>query len=59
LTAAQAIEFHRPLKSGPSIEAALALIRERVERLQDDRSVTGDIESIADLVSSGAFGGVA
>jgi len=59
LAAAQAIEFHRPMKSGPAIEAALALIRERVERLEDDRSLTGDIESVADLVGSGALGGVA
>ncbi|MFV2007620.1 MAG: histidine ammonia-lyase [Longimicrobiales bacterium] len=59
LAAAQAIEFHRPLKSGPSIEAALALIRERVPRLEDDRSLTGDIESIAELVRSGVLGAVA
>ncbi|GMR11908.1 MAG: histidine ammonia-lyase [Gemmatimonadota bacterium] len=59
LAAAQAIEFHRPLKSGPPIEAALALIRERVPRLEDDRSLTGDMESIADLVRSGVLGVVA
>ncbi len=58
MAAAQAIEFHRPLKSGPAIEAALALIRGRVPRLEEDRSLTGDIESIAELVRSGVLGAV-
>ncbi len=58
LAAAQAIEFHRPQKSGPAIEAALTLIRDRVVRLEEDRSLTGDINSIAGLVRSGVLGAV-
>jgi len=58
MAAAQAIEFHRPLKSAPAIEAALALVRGRVLRLEEDRSLTGDIESLAELVRSGVLGAV-
>ena len=58
LAAAQAIEFHRPLKSGPAIEQALSLIRDRVVRLEEDRSLTGDIDAIAGLVRNGALGAV-
>ena len=58
LAAAQAIEFHRPLKSSPAIEKALSLIRGRVMRLEEDRSLTGDIDAIAELVRSGALGAV-
>ncbi len=58
MAAAQAIEFHRPLKSAPPIEAALALVRGRVLRLEEDRSLTGDIESLAELVRSGVLGAV-
>ena len=52
---AQAIEAHRPLKTGARLEQAHALIRERVAPLTDDRPLTEDIEGLAGLALSGAF----
>ena len=37
LGAAQGLEFNRPLTSSDAIEAAVARLRERVPRLEDDR----------------------
>ena len=53
LTAAEAIEHHRPLKSGPEVEAAHARIRGVVKRLDADRPPSPDIASIDSLVAGG------
>lgn len=53
MAGAQAVEFRRPLKASPPIEAAHALIRERVEPLDEDRPFTADIEAVLDVVRSG------
>ena len=55
LVAAQAIEFHRPLRSGAPVEQAHALIRERVEPLGTDREPGPDIRAIEELVREGRF----
>jgi histidine ammonia-lyase len=55
LCAAQAIEHHRPLRSGALVEQAHALIRETVPRLEEDRSPTPDIQAIARMIERGAF----
>ncbi len=55
LCAAQALEHHRPLKSGKGVEAAHARIRRVVPRLEDDRPLTPDIEAIVGLIRAGAF----
>ncbi|MFN0011611.1 MAG: histidine ammonia-lyase [Phycisphaerales bacterium] len=55
LCAAQALEHHRPLKSGRGVERAHATIREVVPRLEDDRPLTPDIEAIVGLIRAGAF----
>ena len=54
LCAAQAVEFHRPLRAGPAVEAVLAIVRSRVSRLDEDRVLSGDIEAITTLVREGA-----
>ncbi len=54
LAAAQGIEFLRPLRSSPAIEAALALLRAQVPALGDDRYLAPDIERAHALVRSGA-----
>ncbi len=51
LAAAQALEFHRPLRSSPPLEVAVARLRERVPRLEDDRLMAPDIAAAADLVA--------
>jgi histidine ammonia-lyase len=59
LSAAEGIEYRRPLRAGVGVEAAHALVRERVPRLAGDRPLGGDIERITELVRSGAFARVA
>lgn len=55
LCAAEAIEYHRPLRSGDLVERGYALVREAVPDLTEDRSPTPDIETIGRLIERGAF----
>ncbi len=54
LCAAQAVEFHRK-RPGRGVEAAIRALRERVPRLERDRVLSGDIETIRGLVRDGAI----
>lgn len=56
LCASEALEYHRPLKSGECVERAHALVRSVAPRLTEDRSTADDIESIARLIYGGRFG---
>ncbi|MBS0191691.1 MAG: histidine ammonia-lyase [Phycisphaerales bacterium] len=56
LCASQALEEHRPLRSGKGVEAAHKIIRTRVKPLVEDRPLTDDIEAIAAMIESGGFG---
>ncbi|MEM1331495.1 MAG: histidine ammonia-lyase [Planctomycetota bacterium] len=58
LCAAEAIEFHRPLRSGEAVERAHAAIRAVVPRYSKDRPVAPDIEAVGFMLSSGAFDGM-
>ena len=53
LCAAQAIEFHRPLRSSDAIEALLARLRVQVARLEVDRLMAPDIAAATALVEAG------
>ena len=53
LCAAQALEFHRPLKSSAAIEALHARLRTKVARLSVDRLMAPDIEAATALVEEG------
>jgi histidine ammonia-lyase len=55
LTAAEAIEHHRPLRTGPVLERVIARLREVVPPLTADRALTGDVERVTELVRSGAI----
>ncbi len=55
LCAAEAIEHHRPLKTGVKLESAHAIIRSRVARLEDDRPPSPDIAAIVDLIRADTF----
>jgi histidine ammonia-lyase len=55
LCAAQALEQHRPLRSGRGVEAAYDLIRARVPALTADRSAAPDIAALAELIGEAAF----
>jgi histidine ammonia-lyase len=55
LAAAQGLEFLRPLRAGEGVEAAHAIIRERVAPLDGDRNLGPDIRALEAMVRSGAF----
>jgi histidine ammonia-lyase len=59
LAAAQGCEFHRPLLSSPSLEAARELLRAAVPVLHDDRYFAPDIAAAAGLVRDGTLAGAA
>lgn len=54
MCAAQGIDYRRPLRSGPGVEEVHALVRTRVATLAGDRSLTSDLDALADVVASGA-----
>jgi histidine ammonia-lyase len=55
LTAAQAIEFLRPLRAGHGVEQAHAAVRARVPRLDRDRVLAPDVAAVEELVRAGTF----
>ena len=57
MCAAQALEFRRPLRSSARIEEAQAVIRGVVPRLERDRVLAGDIESMAEAIRGGMLDG--
>jgi histidine ammonia-lyase len=54
LAGAQGVEFLAPLKPGRGVDAARAFVRTLSARLEDDRSLSADIEEVAASVRSGA-----
>ena len=56
LCAAQAVEFHRPLRAGRRVEEALATVRASVRRLEEDRVLSADLETVIALVREGTVG---
>jgi len=55
LAACQGIDFHRPLATSPPLESAIAAVRERVARWDQDRVMAPDIEAAKQLVERGVF----
>ena len=53
--ACQAIEFRRPLKCSGKIESNFAIVRTKVEKLEEDRMLKGDIDAMVTLVQNRAF----
>ncbi len=53
LAAAQGCDFHQPLRSSPTLEAARALLRARVPTLGDDRHMHSDMEIAIEMVRDG------
>jgi histidine ammonia-lyase len=53
VAAAEALEFRRPLKSSPTLEAVHSLLRTQVPARERDRVVGPDIEKAGVLVASG------
>jgi histidine ammonia-lyase len=55
LAAAQGCDFHAPLRSSETLEAARSLLRARAPTLKEDRHFAPDIEAATELVASGAL----
>jgi histidine ammonia-lyase len=55
LAGAQAVEFHAPLAPGAGVAAARRFVRSLSPRLEDDRSLTGDIEAVAGAIREGSL----
>jgi histidine ammonia-lyase len=56
LTAAQGIEFLRPLRSAPGLEGVLRLVRSVSPAMMQDRSLARDMEAVHHLVAAGDIG---
>jgi histidine ammonia-lyase len=55
LAGAQAIEFLAPLQPGDGVRAVHDVVRDLSQRLEEDRSLSADIELVADAIRSGAI----
>ena len=55
ILAAQGIEFLRPLRSSPPLEAVHALLRTQCPSINTDRYLAPDIERATELITSGAL----
>ena len=53
LAAAQALDFHRPMRSSPALEAFHARLRAKVPRLIEDRLMAPDIAAATAMVEEG------
>jgi histidine ammonia-lyase len=51
--AAQGLEFHRPLRTTDALEEAVARIRARVPRVDEDRSLADELAALAAAVRTG------
>jgi histidine ammonia-lyase len=59
LAAAQAIEFHRPLRSSGALEAAHGTVRSVAAAWDADRFMAPDIAAVAGLIDGGRFAALA
>ncbi|MCG7201781.1 aromatic amino acid lyase, partial [Marinobacter pelagius] len=55
LSAAQGVDLRKPLSTSPRLNAVLAVLREVVPALDDDRFMADDLGRATELVSSGRF----
>ncbi len=53
--ACQGLEFHRPLRSTDALELAISRVRAIVPRVEEDRSLAGELATLADALRTGAL----
>ncbi|MCZ4281913.1 histidine ammonia-lyase [Kiloniella laminariae] len=58
LSAAQGIDFHKPLKTSAVLEGVMARIRADVPFFEKDRYFSGDLELASDLIWNGELNGL-
>jgi histidine ammonia-lyase len=59
MCAAMGVEYRRPLRAARAVEEAIAVVRELVQPLQQDRVLAPDIAALARAVAAGRFTDVA
>jgi histidine ammonia-lyase len=55
ITAAQALDFRKPLSPGRGVKRAYEIVRSRVDHVTHDRSTSSDIEAIVNAIREDAF----
>jgi len=55
MTAAQALDFRKPLSPGRGVKQAYESIRAAVVPVTSDRAMSADIERIIELIKNGTF----
>jgi len=55
ITAAEGLEYRKPLAPGRGVQSAYEIVRARVSRLEADRSMSADIQSIVAAIRQGEF----
>ena len=55
ITAAEGLEYRKPLAPGRGVQAAYEIVRTHVSRLEADRSMSADIQRIARAIREGEF----
>jgi len=55
IAAAEGLEYRKPLKPGRGVYHAYEAVRQRIERLTTDRSMTADIERLAAAIRAADF----
>ena len=55
ITAAEGLEYRKPLAPGRGVQSAYEIVRARVSRLEADRSMSADIQSIVEAIRQGEF----
>jgi histidine ammonia-lyase len=51
--ACQGLEFHRPLRTTPPLEAAVEKVRAIVPRIEEDRAISAELATLADALRTG------
>ncbi len=59
MCAAEGLEYRRPLRGGRGAEIGYSRVREHVERLTGDRSLSRDLDTLTTQVQAGRFAGIA
>ena len=55
ITAAEALEYRKPLAPGRGVQAAYEIVRSQVATLEADRSMSGEIQQIMETIRAGKF----
>src|SRR6185295_6783609 len=55
ITAAEGLEHRKPLKPGRGVTQAYQIVRDRVKPLNEDRSMSDEVQEISDQIRNGGF----